>query len=79
MSNPQNGLQGSADSKQLISQLLTNISALSEALNKEDNVIRSRPTYQSVEEECSDPFKGQSRRHRQYGGQAPGPDQPGSS
>ena len=38
MSNPQNSLQGNADSKQLISQLLTNVSALSEALNKEDNV-----------------------------------------
>ena len=79
MANPENGLQGSADSKQLISQLLMNVSALSEALNKEDNIKRSRPSYLCVEEECSNLFKGQSRRHRQDGGLVPGPDQPGSS
>ena len=79
MANLQNGLQGSADSKQLISQLLTNVSALSGALNKEDNIKRSRPSHPSVEEKCSNLFKGQSRRHRQDGGLAPGPYQPGSS
>ena len=70
VANPQNDLQGSANSRQAISQLLSNVSALSEALNKEDNVERSRPSYQSVEEECSDLFKGQSCRQRQDGGLA---------
>ena len=76
MVNPQNSLQGSADSRQPVFQLLTKVSALSEALNKEDNVKRSRPSYQNVEEECSNLFKGQSRRQRQDGGLAPGSDQP---